>query len=262
MSTERLSRAVNLPGLAVIAVILLLWQAVDAVGLIHFAYVPSPLKIGSAFVSLLPTPSFWGVTLHTLGAVLLAWVIALLVAIPLGFLLAQLPVLRTWSMSSVNVLRSMPAVALVPVVLLTVGFSIQAEILVAVAVLIWPTMIATCLAVRNVHPRLDDVANSFRIKGSQKVVKLLLPAAWPPIVVASRLALTISIIVVFVTEMIGNPDGLGNALVSAQLTLRPAEMWVYLLWVGALGVALQALLDFAARWVLPGLAPVLKTGSR
>lgn len=262
MRTERSTTVLNPPGLAVIVVLIVAWQSADTIGWIRFTYVPAPIEIGSALLALLQSEIFWGHSIHTLGAVLAAWVVALVVGVCLGFLLAMLPALRTWTLSSVNVLRTLPAVALVPVVLMIFGFSIEAEIIVAVVVLIWPTTIATCQAVQNTHPRLDDVARSFGIRGHRKVLKLLLPAAWPSIVVAARLALTLSIILVVVTEMIGNPDGLGYALFSAQQSLRPAEMWCYLLWIGTAGIALQALLNFAARSILPGLAPVLRTGVR
>jgi NitT/TauT family transport system permease protein len=81
-------------------------------------------------------------------------------------------------------------------------------------------------------------------------------------VVAARLGLTIALVLVVVTEMVGNPAGLGYALVSAQQSLQPEQMWAYLIVTGVLGALLQSTLNVTARTVMPGFAPQLTTGAR
>lgn len=254
--------AVNWVGIAVIAGVLAVWQLADAVGLIRLDYVRPPSEIAVAIAGEVANGDVWLVLGHTVGAVLISWIAALVVGVALGIVLGLSRVARTWTMSSVQVFRTLPAVALVPVALLIVGFSINAEILVAAYVALWPVVISTAIAIRSAHPRLREVAALFNLSKRETVQKLLLPSAWPELVVAARLALTIALVLVVVTEMVGNPAGLGYALVSAQQALQPAEMWAYLFITGLVGMVLQALLTWGARRALPGHAPRISTGAR
>lgn len=253
--------AVNVVGLATIVGGILLWQITHVAGLITFQYVPPPSGIAAALADAVATGELWSPLTHTITAVLVAWTVALIAGLLLGVTVGLLPLAWTWSMASVEVVRTVPAVALVPVALLVFGFSIRTEIIVAAYVAVWPVLIAGAVAVQSTHPRLLDVARTFRLSRRERFLKLLLPAAWPQVVVAARLALALSLILVVLTEMVGNPAGLGHALVREQQALQPESMWAYLMVIGVLGVVLQAVLNAASRRAFPGLAPVLATGA-
>ena len=87
---------------------------------------------------------------------------------------------------------------------------------------------------------------------------MVLPAAMPSIVVGLRLALSLSLVLAVVAEMIGNPSGLGNALVSAQQALQPEEMFAYVFAIGLLGVGLNAAFGYCP----PGWCPRRATARR
>lgn len=252
---------INVLGLLTLAVLVGLWQAADAVGLLTLEFVPAPSEVVAAMVDVISAGELWPFLGHTVLAVLIAWVLAMVAGVALGMVIGLVPWVWRWSMASVQVLRTLPAVALVPVVLLIVGFSIQAEIVVAAYVAMWPVVISTAVALGNVNPRLREVSRSLRLSRRETIQKVLLPSAWPEIAVVARLALSLSLILVVVTEMVGNPDGLGFALVDAQRSLRPNEMWAYLILIGILGVIMQSVLATASRRVMPGFAPRLNTGA-
>lgn len=253
---------VNLSGLILIGAVLGCWQLADRIGLIHLQYVPPPSGVAEGLREIASSGALWSALLHTVMAVLVAWALMMVVGVALGLAIGLSRVISTWTMASVQLLRTLPAIALVPVALLTVGLSIESEILVAAYVGTWPVAISTAVAVQGAHPRLHEVAQCFRLSRRETVQKLLLPAAWPEIVVAARLGMTIALIVVVVTEMIGNPAGLGFMLVRAEQALQPEQMWGYLITTGALGAALQMVLNATARSALPGFAPQLTTGAR
>ncbi len=81
----------------------------------------------------------------------------------------------------------------------------------------------------------------------------MLPSALPSIVVGLRLALSLSLVLAVVAELIGNPSGLGNALVRAQQALQPEQMFAYVLTIGLAGVALNAALGWLCSLVVPSL---------
>ena len=254
--------AVNIVGSATIIAVLVVWQATDAAGLLTFQYIPPPSGIAAALTDVVRTGELWPPLTHTVTAVLAAWTIATVAGLVLGVTVGLVPPAWRWTMASVEVLRTLPAVALVPVALLVFGYSVSTEIIVAAYVALWPVVVSSALALQSTHPRLIDIARTFRLSRRQRFQKLLLPAAWPQIVVAARLALALSLVLVVLTEMVGNPAGLGYALVREQQALQPERMWAYLMVIGMLGVALQAGLNALSRRAFPGLAPQLITVAR
>ena len=156
-----------------------------------------------------------------------------------------------WSSLSVELLRPIPSVALIPIAMLLFGFGARMEILVVSFTCFWPMMLLTQAALQQVEPRLFEVASVLRLATMQRVVKIVLPAAAPRIFVAFRLGVGIALVVAVTVEIAANPQGLGFGLMSAQQNLRPDLMFALLLWVGLVGWALSAALLATERRLFP-----------
>ncbi|GAA3226417.1 ABC transporter permease [Actinocorallia longicatena] len=243
----------GLPGLLTPLLILAAWEGLIRGGVLDFDYLPAPSSIGSAAAGLAAGGELAERLLHTTGVTLLAWVLALAVALAAGTLLGLSHTAWRWSMASVEVLRTLPAVALVPVALLVLGPTTAAEIVVAVYAASWPLLISVVAGLQDTPQRLIDVARQMRLPRSRVVVSLMLPAAAPLILSGARLALGISLIVVVLAEMVGNPAGLGAAISETQMALQPEDMWVYVLSVAVLGTVLNAVLLAVSRRALPAV---------
>jgi ABC-type nitrate/sulfonate/bicarbonate transport system permease component len=251
----------NVPGLVLPIVLIGLWQLIVKAGILKLDYVPAPTEILTAFFDLIETGELWPDLEHTLIAVTVAWLIAVIGGVALGVIVGLFASAWNWSMASISVLRTLPAVAVVPVTLLIFGYSMTAEIVVAAVVAIWPVVLSAGVAVQSAGPRLRDVARTYRLSRIDTVRKMILPAAFPVTVVAARLALSVCLILVILTEMIGNPKGLGYGLIRMQQGLNPEGMWAYLIFIGNLGLLMQVTLTWAARKAMPGFAPQLGTRS-
>ena len=94
--------------------------------------------------------------------------------------------------------------------------------------------------VANVQPRLLDVGRTFRLTDGEVVLRLLLPAALPSIIVGARTGLGLALVMSIVAEIVGNPAGLGYGIVREQQAMNPEAMFAYILVVGLLGVALNS----------------------
>jgi NitT/TauT family transport system permease protein len=99
----------------------------------------------------------------------------------------------------------------------------------------WPMLLLTRDAVADVDVRLFEVARMIGLSRSNQIIKIALPAAAPRIFTALRLTLGIALIVAVTTEIAANPFGLGYALISAGLSLRPDVMYAFLAWLALLG---------------------------
>ena len=146
---------------------------------------------------------------------------------------------------SVESLRPIPAVALIPVAMLVYGFGFRMEIAIVSFAAFWPVLILTRNAVAGVDPALYDVARVLQLAPLARTAKIVLPAALPRIFVAFRLATGIALTVAVTVEVSTNPLGLGYAMMLAEQSLHPDLMLAYLIWVGIVGWALNLLVSSA-----------------
>ncbi|WP_334386289.1 ABC transporter permease [Bradyrhizobium sp. AZCC 2262] len=165
---------------------------------------------------------------------------AIVLGISLGFLLGLSPTARRYGLASIEVLRPMPGVAFAPVGLLLFGFSLKTEMVVTILPVLWPVLVNTIGGVSGVHQRLYDVGRTFRLSRKDTILRIILPAAMPPIVVGARISLGLALVLAVVAEMVGNPEGLGYGIVREQQALRPDLMFAYIVTVGLIGIILNA----------------------
>jgi ABC-type nitrate/sulfonate/bicarbonate transport system permease component len=240
-----MARRVNLVGLATMAMLVGLWELVVSSGFLDYQFLPAPSAIAGSIGTLVSSGDLTRNIAHTVYVTLVGWALASAIGIGLGLLLGLSDTVWRYSMASIEVMRSIPPVSLVPVALLVFGFSVRMELMIIVFVSAWPVLVNTIDGVRGVRAELLDVARMLRMGTATRIRKVLLPAAMPSIVVGLRLGLSLSLVLAVVAEMIGNPRGLGNALVSAQQALQPEEMFAYVFAIGVLGIALNAAFSVA-----------------
>jgi len=235
-------------------VLLGLWEILVRFGVTEFQFLPAPSAIARGAERLLRSGDLQGNLLHTLRVTTLGWLAAGLLGISLGLLLGLSNTAWRYSMASIEVMRAIPPVSLVPIALLVFGFSVRMELTIIVFVSAWPVLVNAIAGVRSVRAELVDVSRMLRLSRLAQIRKVILPGAMPSIVVGLRLAMSLSLVLAVVAEMIGNPSGLGHAVIRAQQALQPEDMFAYVLTIGMLGVALNTLLRFVSARVLPSLA--------
>jgi NitT/TauT family transport system permease protein len=148
---------------------------------------------------------------------------------------------------TIEAIRPIPSIALLPIALIALGFGYRMEIAIVAFACVWPVLILSRAAVREVEPRLMEVSRALRLSPADRVRKIIIPAALPRIFVAFRLAAGIALIVAVTVEIAINPIGLGAAIMAAQQGLQPDLMLAYLLWIGVIGYGLNAGLNLAQR---------------
>lgn len=240
-------RRFNWAGTAVIVGFLAIWQLLVWTGVLHFQYLPAPSAILSSLIELLGDGTVLADLGHTLVVVLEAWIIAVVIGGIAGVALGQFAWVQRLAGSSVEILRTLPVVAFVPVVLLIFGPTSQSELVVAAYVAIWPMAVNVAGGVAGVPARLYDVAATFTLSRFDLSRKIIIPAVLPSAMVGARLALSLSLVITVVAEMIGNPQGLGYGLVHWQFALRPDAMWAYIVVIGVVGLVLNFGLLWSAR---------------
>ena len=156
-----------------------------------------------------------------------------------GLLLGSVRVLDRLMEFTIEALRPIPSVALIPIALLVYGFGYRMEISIVTFACLWPMLILTRSAIAGVDPKLLEVARVLRFGFAARVWKFTLPAILPRIFVAFRLTAGVSLIVAVTCEIAANPLGLGYGMMSAEQSLRPELMLALLLWIGVVGWTLN-----------------------
>ncbi|WP_045313541.1 ABC transporter permease [Lentzea aerocolonigenes] len=230
------------------------WQVLVSTGVLRYDYLPAPVDVGESLVALTASGELAADLAHTLAIVVFAAALALALGGALGFAIGSLPPVRVHLMASVDFLRTIPAVALLPVALLQFGPGPGTELILATWAAQWPVLVNTAGAVATVPARLHDVARTLRLTRTKKLRTIVFPAVLPAWLAGARVAGMIALLVTVVAEMIMTPEGLGGGLIQSMQALDPARMWAYALTCGVVGAVLNATLRRAVRIGLPGSA--------
>jgi ABC-type nitrate/sulfonate/bicarbonate transport system permease component len=235
---------------AVIPVMLfVLWELGSRAGVLPLDTTSRPSDIARAAYEGFADGSILRATWETLAAAFTGFAIAALIGVGFGVVLGLAPRLERIVGPSVDALRPIPAVALIPLALLLFGFGLIMEALVVAFACVWPILIVTIAAVRGIEPRLLEVAQVLQLPFVERARKIILPAALGRIVVGLRVALAIALIVGVTVEIVLNPRGLGHGMMGAQQALRPDLMYAQLLWLALVGWVLNRLTQaLIARW--------------
>lgn len=245
--------SINVPGILTALGLIAIWEIVSETNVLHTRYLPAPSAIVADIPTLVTKTPFGSSLGHTLAVTLLGWLVASLLGVGLGIALGLSEQAWRWSFGTIEVLRALPAVAFVPVAILILGLSSTMEFVIVLYVALWPVVINTIGGVRGVSPLLKDVARTLKLKRSLFLRRVILPAALGPITVGLRLALTLSLVLAIVAEMIGNPAGLGYQLVFQQQAFHPTLMFAYVVTIGLVGVILNAAMIALTHRILPGM---------
>ncbi|MFI0404750.1 ABC transporter permease [Actinomadura sp. 3N508] len=173
---------------------------------------------------------------------------AVAVGVSVGVLLGSSRRVRLLAEPVLEFLRAIPPPVLIPVLMLFAGIGDTMKITVIVVGSTWPVLLNTAEGVRAIDEVLADTARSYGLTGAARLRRLVLPAAAPQIVTGMRQALSISIILMVISEMFASSSGLGYTIVQFQREFAVPEMWSGILLLGLLGFLLSLLFGrFEAR---------------
>jgi len=215
-----------------------------------------PSAAALAFVKALADGSLLAATGFTLQAAALGLAIGAGLGLSLGVLLGLSRRAAAAGFLAIEVLRPIPSVALIPLAMLVFGFGLTMEVSVVAFATFWPLLILSQAAARQVEPQLLEVAAALQLGLAARTWKVVLPAMLPRLFVALRLGVAIALVVAVTVEIAANPNGMGYALMIAQQSLDPALMLAWLFWIGAVGVAINALALRAQRFAAQRMGEV------
>src|SRR3954469_22964058 len=232
-----------------VAAVLALWQYVGS-GIDPVLFT-TPLAVAKAAYGMILSGELWTYLWPSLIIFAVGLTVAACVGIATGLLLARYWVLDVALGIYVTFLYSIPAVALVPLIVLWAGFESTAKIIVLFLFAFFPIAINTYQGVKNVDPRLIEVGRSFRCSERQLWTNIVLPGALPFIVTGLRLAVGRGLIGMVLADQYTAISGIRYLIVRTAATYQVDKMFVPIVALGILGITLTALLHVLERRVAP-----------
>ncbi|MEB3966417.1 ABC transporter permease [Streptomyces kunmingensis] len=216
-----------------------LWEAVARTGLVDSAYLPPFTTTMRALGDELTDATFWS----ALGFTLTGWGVGLAVAtaagILVGVLVATVPYLREVTASTVEFLRPIPSVALIPLAVLMFGTELRSVLLLVVYASFWQVLVQVLYGVRDVDPVAEGTARAFGLGPWARVRHLVWPTALPYVMTGVRLAAAVALILAITAELVIGAPGLGARIAVAQTSQAVPEMYALIVVAGCLGVLIN-----------------------
>ncbi len=222
---------------------------------VHSPIFTYPSAVAAAGVDLVRTgelPSYLGSSLVVFSLGLL---LAVAVGIPLGVLMGRRAMVEHAIDPWVNVFYAMPMVALIPVLVMWLGFQTKAKVIIVFLFCVFPVLINTYQGVRSTDARLLEVARSFCSPEGRLWRDVVLPSAAPFIVAGVRLALGRGLVGMVVSEFYTTITGLGYMIVQYANTFRTDRLFVPIVVLMIMGVGLTGLLRSLERRIAPWHVP-------
>jgi len=222
-------------GIATSLVFLALWQISPTLGWIDPQLVPPATAVIHRFIVQWFDPSFYHDLAQTIIRVGGGFVLAAAISIPAGLAMGYWSVAHRMFALTVEVIRPIPASALVPIAALIFGIGNMMHISVVFLAAFVPILLASIDGVRTVDPIFVSTAKVFKRSTWDIFRTVLLPATLPHIVTGLRIAIAISLVVGISSEMVMSADGVGRRVVFAQRTLRIADLYAGVVTLALLG---------------------------
>ena len=225
-------------GLLPLLLLLVVWQLLQSG---PSPYFPAPSQWWTAAGNLLDREhlvlAFAATTLTFLEglglAIVLGTVLGVLVGVSARAARALEPLLEF--------MRAIPPPVMVPVAALLIGYNERMKLTVIVLSALWPILLNTTSAVRQIDPLLLDVARSFRLSAAQRIRRVILPAVVPSLLIGIRIAIPLAIVVTLLVEMLTSLPGIGAVMIRSQRNFQSSEVYALLVLVGLFGFVVNDL---------------------
>ncbi|MFD8822146.1 ABC transporter permease [Streptomyces sp. NPDC059605] len=235
--------------------LLALWWAASATGLLTPDVLASPAEVLRAVGELwgngqLPDALTTSLTRSGLG-LLIGLAAGLTLGITTGFTRLGDELLD----SSVQTLRTIPFLSLVPLFMVWFGINETAKILLIAVATTFPMYVSTTSGVRDTDPRLIEAMRSFGMGRLALVRQVVLPGALPSLLAGLRLSMTLSVIALIAAEEINATAGIGYLMSQAQSYARTDVLAVCILVYGLLGLTADVVVRLLERVLMPWRTP-------
>ncbi len=229
------------PSFVVTVGLLAILELAIGAGLLDAQYLPPPSDVFGALRDRLGGHHLAADVWHTLSGWGLGLGLAAALAVPLGMLIGSSSILYRGTRGLIELMRPIPSVALVPLLVLTLGGDMEAEVVLVAFASFWPILVQTIYGFRDLDPELIESARSLGFGRASLLVRVSMPGALPYVATGLRIASAIALVLAVTAELVIGIPGLGQSIALTQAGGAVSAMYALIIVTGLLGWGLNAL---------------------
>jgi ABC-type nitrate/sulfonate/bicarbonate transport system permease component len=233
-----------------VLVLVALLELLPTVGVVDRRFVPPFSATMAALADRLQSPEFW----TALGNTFATWTIGLSLALAagtvVGVVIGSNSLLREATSSTIEFLRPIPSVALIPLAVMMFGTGRESTLLLVVYAAFWQILVQVIDGVQDVDPVARDTADSYRFSRWTTILRVVWPTTLPYAMTGFRLGATVALILTITGELVIGTPGLGRLVAVSQQSGQVASMYALVLVTGLLGMIVNVAARAVERRVL------------
>ncbi len=229
-------------GLPALAAFALLWEVAPRLGWINALFFPPLSQVLSVLWEMIVSGQLAQHIGISLQRAAIGFALAVIIAVPLGFLMGRYAVFEKASDFLVQTLRNTSQFALLPVFILVLGIGEASKIAITFYAAVFFLLINTIVGVKSVDPLLIKAARSMGTSDWDLFKKVIFPSAIPSIIAGARLGVKTSLFSVIAAEMLAAQSGIGYLIQNSSLMLETDRMYAGILTLTIIGLLLNYLL--------------------
>jgi NitT/TauT family transport system permease protein len=236
--------------------ILALWCGLAYGGLVRSDFLPTPVAVVVAGISGLQDGSLLVNTGVSLMEIMSGFIIASLLAVPLGILMGSFKIVEAAIEPVTNFVRYLPVSALIPLLILWVGIDYEEKIAVIFIGTFFQQLILIADVSRGVSHDLLDVSYTLGADRRTVVTRVLIPATMPGVMDTLRVTLGWAWTYLVVAELVAANKGLGYFILNSMRGLFTDQIFLGIMVIGLLGLITDQLFKAMRNWLLPWAASI------
>jgi len=226
------------------------WELIPRLGIINERFLPPASEVIVALVRDFGLTAFWVSVGETMTAWFLGLVIAVALAVLLGFVIGSSDFLRKATNSTVEFLRPIPSVALIPLAVLLFGVKIESSLMLITYAAFWQVLIQVLYGVADIDMVANNTAKTYGLGRMARIRYVVFPTALPYLMTGVRLAATVALVLAITAELVIGSPGIGREIALAQSGGAISGMYALVLATGLIGVLINAVMRFIEKKTL------------
>jgi NitT/TauT family transport system permease protein len=231
---------------------LLLWLVVSAFGVVDSTFLPSPTAVLASLLDMARSGILLEDVTASTGRVMAGFILATVVAVPIGILMGSYPAIRALLEPLIAMLRYMPAAAFIPLLIIYLGIGEAPKIALIFIGTVYFNVLMVMDAVKFVPEELIETTLTLGGNTRQLLVQVITRFSLPSIIDTLRINIATSWNLVVIAELVAAETGLGKRIQLAQRFFRTDQIFAELLVLGLIGFAIdmafRLLLRLSCRW--------------
>lgn len=224
-------------GLLPLIVVLTLWQLLQTG---NSPYFPPPSAWWNGLVQIAASGKLLVASIATVRTVIAGLALAIVAGVVVGVLIGTSPRAARALGPLLEFCRAMPPPAIVPLAILFLGYDERMKLTIVALSAMWPILLNTSSAIRQIHPLLLDVSTSFHLSPFERIRLIVIPSVVPAILLGVRVALPLTIVLTLLVEILTSIEGIGALMIAAQRNFQSGQVYGLLVLVGLFGFVINS----------------------